>query len=354
MNKRIVPLLFTLLMLCMCGALLPASAAAQGPCTNMTSTTVSVHQLSAVEFDMQHFQSTTLLFTLSITNGCGAVVHGRLNGYLDVMLADGSQFEPAAQFSTNFFAIPTTGMVITNLDLSRTIRTAVDYNNAAKTRLQDVAASSGKLPAGDYDFHVELLDSNLTIIGGPVEMKFHLDNSNYVDLRSPRDGENTNNFPLFEFYQDGNRATLTVAELTPGRSRADAIVQQPSMLTVDLNGQNTYVYSGGRPLENGKSYVWQVVGKTAGAGGDIETPSPIYLFTVSNSGAGTVGDPILLQLEDIFGKKYPDLFKSIHDGQMGLTGENETLNGTTINRSDLIKLIDQLRDLVDSAELSIE
>jgi hypothetical protein len=181
-----------------------------------------------------------------------------------------------------------------------------------------------------------------------------LQNPSRVDLRSPRDGEVTNEFPLFEYYQEGGRAELTVAEKSPDQSREDAIARKPAMLDVELTGQNSFLYAGGRPLQDGKTYVWRVVSKVLSTGGtDLEISSPIGEFTVSASGQGTTDDALLDQLEQLLGSRYHDLFAQIRQGGFKLTG-NFTLNNSTLTQSQLLDLLNQLRELGDTAEVTFE
>lgn len=175
-----------------------------------------------------------------------------------------------------------------------------------------------------------------------------------MELRSPADGEMTNTFPLFEYYYDGNDAELVVAEKSPDQSRDDAIAHKPAMLDVDLGAQNAYIYSGGRPLEMGKTYAWRVIGKMMGANGSvIDVPSEIRTFTVSSSTEGTIDDILLRQLEEIFGQRYPGIFQQIHQQGFTFTGNN-SLDGSIVTPADLMNLLNQLRQQSDSADLSFE
>lgn len=337
------------------GAISPTPARAQCQ-PSMTVVNANVEELSPTDIDFEHFESASLLFTINITNTCSRRYDLVLRGAMEIYLADGTLSGNAGMFTTQQFSVDPPGKIITNMDLGRsgTVPTKFSFDDNAKQRLQDVSLSTGKFPAGQYVIHLQLLDASSNPVGNPVDVRFDLKNSSRVELRSPRDGEMTDEFPFFEFYQDGDRSVLTVAEKSPDQSREDAISRKPPMLEVDLTAQNSFLYAGGRPLEDGKTYVWKVVNKQHGSGGvDNEVSSTIGLFSVSTSGGGGVNDAILNQLEEILGQRYASVFKQIRAGGFRLTG-TYGLNGSTLTQSELLNLLNQLREIADSAELSFE
>ena len=317
-----------------------------------------VEQLGLADVDVDHFESRALLFTVHISNAQGRDLLAQLHVTLMITLADGSSYPNAVDFTTESFTVPPGGKTVTNLDIGKTkeikIQEPFYYDDAAKDRIQNIALGTGFLPAGRYVFHISLSQVNPTCDAGNQDVEYVLQNPSRVELRSPRDGATTNEFPFFEFYQDAHRGTLAVAELQQGQSREDAITRKPPMLEVDLSGQNSFLYSGGRPLEEGKTYVWQVVSKILVAGGTDNTlPSPIWSFTVSNSGDGTAEDAILRQLEEIFGSRYAAVFEQIRSNRFGLTGKY-TEGHSTLSQAELLNLLNELRELSDTAELVFE
>ena len=323
---------------------------------SLTVSHTDAQRLTLADIDFEHFQSNSLLYTLGFRNDTSVTATARLDLTVRIELADGSLNE-TIRATSDPFDIPPGGRTVTNLNVGATgdIRFP-DFAipSDVKSRLQDASLASGQLPAGRYTFNFELVNARCgSVATNPVVIV--IQNPSRVELRSPADGGMTNEFPLFEFFLDNNaRASLTVAEKNPDQSREDAILRQPPMLQVDLAGQNAFPYSGGRPLEEGKTYAWQVVSKIRGAGGsDTEVPSPIWLFTVSSSNQVTGTDPILNQLEEMLGQRYPAIFKQIHDGGFTLTGRFE-LNNTTLNRSELLDLLNRLRENTDGIELSFE
>jgi hypothetical protein len=312
-----------------------------------------VQQLTIADIDFDHFESATLLFTVRLGPSAGGDTV-RLHIVLNINLANGSTYPNAADFTSKGFFVPQAGATYTNLDIGRSIqRQDFTLDSRAKEDVQDVALATGKFPAGKYTFQIAIICSDNIPLNGP-SIDIVLLNSSRVDLLSPREGETTNEFPLFEFFHDGNKAVLTVAEINPDQSREDAISHEPPMVETELLGQNSFLYSGGRPLEFGKTYAWKVVSKTAGPGGtEVEVSSPIRLFTVSSSPQIRSEDFILTYLKDTYGNRYPKIFQDIDKDNYILTG-TYLLNGSTYSKEDLLKLLNELRSTSDSIELSFE
>jgi hypothetical protein len=152
---------------------------------------------------------------------------------------------------------------------------------------------------------------------------------------------------MFEFYQEGGHLTLTVAELGNNQSREDAIAHQPPMLQAQLSGQNSFFYTGGRPLENGKSYVWQIVDAAS------NLSSPIWSFTVASSPVLTSDDAILDMLEQILGSRYASTIRQLREGDFHVDGTIE-LNGQSLTREQLLNLLNELRSGTSDTELVVE
>jgi hypothetical protein len=332
-------------------------ARAQCPVTMEVSHTAA-QQLTLADVDFAHFQGTNLLFTINLRNDnilLDAVVTLHLS--IDINLADNSgNFNNAVELTTQPFRVRHgSSKTITNLSLGAggggadSIRIETfQFDDLAKSKLQDGALATGQFPAGTYRINVGLLGCNSEVV------TIVLRNPSRVELRSPRDDEETNEFPLFEFYQESDRAVLTVAERTPDQSREDAIDRKPAMLEVELSGQNSFLYSGGRPLEDGKTYVWRVVSKIRSAGGaDVDLPSTIGEFKVSASAQASTDDALLSQLEELLGSRYHEVFVQIRNSGFKPTG-SFTLNDASLTRNQLLDLINQLREMGDSIELTFE
>src|SRR5512143_3156706 len=97
-----------------------AAALAQPPCElTLQFSVVPVQSLSISDIDFDHFTSNRLLFTARITNPSDRTIGAKLHFLLDIHLADGSNYAPAVEFTTQPFDVPAGGRTVTNLDLGR-------------------------------------------------------------------------------------------------------------------------------------------------------------------------------------------------------------------------------------------
>jgi hypothetical protein len=335
---------------CALAAVSPAPA--QCPLT-LTSSQVPVEQLTLADFDIQHFESRGLIFTVNIANAGSVPVDVQMEILLKVRLASGEDFLPAAELKTDPFTVPVGSRTITNLNLGQTKDISFetfDVIDAARDAIEDRALSTGIFPAGVYTFEFSLLGDCAGVT--PVDVEIRIGNASRLELIAPRDGEEVSQYPVFEFFHEGRAARLTVAELRPGQTYEDAIDRNPPMLEKELTTERTVVYSGGRLLEQGKSYVWRVSTLTRIAGGTtVDLSSPVYGFTVAEG--GTFEDALLARLERMYGRQYPEVFRAIHDGKFSPTG-SFSLDGTSVSAADLAKILDALEEALDSSELTFE
>ena len=354
--SRLIPILLTGFLL-----LIPNAARSQAACQlSMNVGFVPVQQLAIGDIDFEHFESRSLLFTLNIRNPLLTDQSARLHISLDVRLADGTTFDRAIDFQSKTFQVPPGGKTITNLDLGRrsgNIETEqFRFDERARDRLQDAALGTGRFPAGVYVFNIELTDTACGQVVSDEDIRLILENPTRVELRSPRNGEITGEFPLFEWFHDGGgKVVLTVAEQLPNQSREEALARRPAMLEQELRGQNSFLYTGGRPLEQGKTYVWCIQPKSLTSGGvGADVNCPIGFFTVGNpANISESSDPLLIQLEAILGQRYHGLFEQIRNGHFKLTGINSH-NNAPISQAELEVLVNELRDLTENLDASFE
>jgi len=338
----------------------PGPVRAQTSCgLGLEAVAVPVEQLTVSDFDLNNFEARGLLFTVNVLNPPDSpAVDVQLDIVLHISLADGLEFFQATIMKTDPFTVPGGGRTITNLDLGKNsgIRFEVfDINDEARAAIEDRALATGLLPAGTYTLTFSLENC---AEAGTDDVVWEIRNPGRVELISPRDGESTGEFPLFEFFQEGPEARLTVAEMSDGQTKEDAITREPAMLTAMLTTDRSYLYQGGRPLEKGKTYVWRVETLTRVAGNaTVSLSSPVYSFTVSETpgatGNGSEFDYILARLEAIYGAQYPDIFRAIREGSFKLTGDY-TLDDGRITEADLQALFDALQESIDTSELTFE
>lgn len=251
-----------------------------------------IDQLYVGDLDFQTGASQSWFFTVSIISTTPNKLVS-LNLTVDIQLSDAS-FPTAITLETDTFRVDGS-RTFTNLDIgtSSDIRikpgTDVQFTDAARTRIQDEALATGKLPAGTYTFNLEIPGTS------PLEEEqfvLTIRNISRLDLISPRDYEEVPNpFPLFQWLYEGNIVELSVYERLPQHQSKEEAAQGVPHYISPLAGVSSLQYpsAGVRPIEPGKAYVWKVLGLTEGSGGQSATiNSEIWQFTVA-SGGGTLG-----------------------------------------------------------------
>jgi len=247
-----------------------------------------------------------------------------------------------------------------------------DYGNAVKVKqahyegisesdmkelLNDFAASGGNLPEGTYSFKFaitpppgfELDDSafeSIAVITSRIPEGF--------TLISPRDGETITGInPFFEWSSLGcDDYYIRIAEYNPllHSSPDDAINSESSLPYPDnhefysIGSATSFLYEGvGRPLEPGKTYVWQVKKKCySNRDEKWADPSQVQSFSILEANTQTESS-CQQQLRSVLGdNQYNVLFGA--NGPLAGYGEcaEISLDGNVLSASDFEALLVQL------------
>jgi hypothetical protein len=262
----------------------------------------------------------------------------------NILLSTGESFPQAVYYTSKRFAISPT-RTLTNLDLP-SLKMSYNFSEVAKSRLEEIALPSGKLPAGTYTFNVtvtRVAGGNPYYAEHPIT--FVLTNPSAVELLFPFDGDMAvSQFPLFQWLYDGTSTTLTIYERLPGQASNEETASGTPLLSQDVTG-NFFQYpgSGVRSLQPGKTYVWTVLGRVRTTGGSNQPiRSPLRSFTVAASGGLSSGASYLAELERALDPKYKPIFDQIRDEGLLPSGVLR-LNGSLITSEDLLRIINQIR-----------
>lgn len=315
---------------------------------------IPIDQLNVGDIDFQTGGNRNWFFTISISGPPQTV---SLLFQASAQLPD-ANFENALQFETDTFHIPLT---FTNLDIGSTSNikikpgTRVEFNEEAKTRIQNEALATGKLPAGTYTFNLTLHDAqgNEIPTQGDRQIVLTLRNISRLDLISPRDEESVSNpFPLFQWIFDGTRVELSVYERLPQHhSREEAAQGTPSLVQV-LEGVRSFQYptTAPRPLEPGKTYVWKVRGFVSGSGGvNTVINSEIWEFSVASTGGlsgnrltggGGGSQNLINQLQNLPGLG-SSILAQLNSGNLQFTGVL-LLNGVPVSSAEILAILNDL------------
>ena len=345
----ILPLLLLLVLLA--GSF---SATAYSQPVSVRSTVAHVNTLAYGDIDFVNASSPKWLFTINIDVNSAATVSAVMTITMDVSLASGEFYPQASELITKPFEITSTRS-ITNLDIGHgkpVEDMTFTLDDAAKRRVQDIALASGALPAGRYEFHVGV---NVEGNTGTDNFAIVITNPSTVELLSPTDKDPfVNSFPFFQWRGDAAKWSIAVYELLQRQtSLEEAIAGVPHLpLTATNSVSFQYPLGTARPLEPGHTYVWFVQGHVGATGGTEHIfRSELRSFTVASSRVAT--SDLLDQLEQALGSKYRGLFDQIR--AEGLTPSSAfRLNGTPVSATDLLRVLNQLRNNPDAVSVTLE
>lgn len=352
--------------------LLPCVAFSQGDIifsANLVHQDLKVFMLSDFNFSGRS-TATIDIFRININNTYNETVQCVLS-----LNISSETFGNLASGYTNPFTLEPSGfLMLTNRNLFNKADEfgLEDYNieNAGQDILDQLLAT-GQLPSGIYrfDFALQIQRQN-----GVPEVKqafFIIDvtNPRTLDLISPGShaGSSTlpthyTNFPLFRWESNLDAFRLLIAEKlkdTQDDLSPEEVIQQRTIFDKLLKKQGTvassfpgaedifgtsyqYPVAGVRPLEEGKTYYWQIIGLVQSSGGALEFPSEIWGFVIADMGLNqvlTAEQQQILNLvldfsTDLFGPGGP-LYGFFPTGQA-------TKNGVPLDSDELFDLLYKL------------
>ncbi len=271
-------------------------------------------QITISDLDFQNFRSTRPYFTVSMTNNTGSAVSVALYILIDGTLADGTPLSPLAQATTLPFNLPSGITSFTNVDLSNHTLSSIKniqfdpssgINQNATDKIKGVVRSTGKPPAGMYEFKMWLQGSNLK--SNVWTQIISVINPSRVELLSPMtETEWPNPFPVFQWSSNTDEIILAVYEKLPGTQSPQEAINGVPQLKQRLGKINTFQYpatgSGVRPLEAGKTYYWFVQGIVRSSGNTEDyISSEIWELTISNQSSQAMVAAVLQQLKGLLG-----------------------------------------------------
>lgn len=341
-----------------CLLLFSLSARAQGTGNpvNLTLTIPQYNQLYVADLDLQHVQSTGILFSVGLQSSVSIDVKLRLT--INVTLANGQYYQDIADLTTNPFHLEAGHMkVITNMDLSGdnpaiSVESS-NYNPGQVEALKTVALATGKAPAGIYEFVLQCTDANNVPVSQDAVGRIVVTNPSLVELALPIDGSNvTTLFPHFQWTSNADTVILSVYEKLPSQVSPEDVVSGVPFLRLSVPnssspspGSFNYPPSGPgvRPLEDGRTYYWYVeIPSSATRGSGIR--SDIWSFTIGGQdtglAAGNINEQITIALKNFLsGTSYRNLVTQI---QM-LTGQ-ATYDGSTISAQEIIDILNGIKN----------
>jgi len=316
---------------------------------DVQTTLAPVNTLSINDVDFINATTPKWLFTVVLTPRGPVPVQVRMNIRLAVSFAGDGSFNQAARYASPVFEL-NGSRTLTNLDLrAAEFRAPVVLDQEARERFEETGLPSGDIPAGSYEFFVEITTADGQTILGDDDDRLVLTNPSTVEPLMPSDGENVlTAYPLFQWRGDAASWRIAVFQRLPGQSGLEETAAGVPHLTAEVNGQSfLYPAAGARPLQQGETYVWYVEGIQPSLGGNEHSfRSTLRSFTVS-SGSQTMNRSLLDDLEQALGPRYQGLIDQLRSGGFSPSG-TVRLNGTPISITELMGILATLRGNPDA------
>jgi hypothetical protein len=337
---------------------LPVAAPAQTTVIVDRPVVVPISTLTINDIDFLKATTPKLIFSIGMRTSDGSTVQASMSLTLNIFLANGENFLRAIYLETKppDFTIPG-ARTITNLDLGSSIPVRSETNEAAKSRLKEIALPSGSVPAGRYQFVINLRAQNAAVTILDPSFEISITNPSAIELALPLMGEElTTRFPLFQWRYDGDARIFIFEKLDGQSSLEDAASGVPMLSAFSSTQSYQYPSSGVRSLLPGKTYVWYVEGLSPTSGGtSIPFKSEVRWFSLaSEEGVAAVsGSDLLDELERALPARYRPIIQQLREQQY-LPQEGFRYNGRIITNTDLLRLLNRLRaneDAVTSVTL---
>lgn len=289
--------------------------------------------------------------------------------------------EPIVEGESNVFQLYPGQYFFTNNQLNLGTAFIVDPDNQIKIRnysidlnsidkLETQVASTGKLPAGVYQFLVELEDQASGIIvsdQSPDDNTLIITNPTTIEPLFPGSRVNAGDvpeipttIPYFVWQSDAELFDLYVYRKYEAESIEDVLSRDPilhlqnyanlvfqypastePLLLLNKTGLPPAESVGSvRLIEPGYTYYWYVVAHVGTASGETLLPSDVYQFkVVDREGTSVDSDLILTYLRQILGDQYDQYMQSLQ----GYTPTGAILmNGSSVDVQALAELLQKL------------
>ena len=305
------------------------------------------------DFDLMELGTGPELFRIIIYNrGPAKYVVGRFSIVSD-------NFGTLLSGQTKPFLLDSNWTVITNHELFSTSGDfALDNYSLedAAAELRNLLLQTNKLPTDTYSFTWKILDTQNQLLDDDTQ-PLTITNPTSLDLIAPGTEATSAElpiiftaFPLFQWESDASDFILTVCErMDPGQSPEEVMNGEPR-LRKEIEDENFCQYPASEPgvwpLEEGKTYYWQVAAKIVSPGGPVELPGEIWGFTIADQGA------VISNIEQMrtISNLRTILGDEIVEKLFGMSGELDgftitgvvLLDGKRISLDDLTELIEKI------------
>ena len=277
------------------------------------------------------------------------------------LVIESELYGPLASGTTKSFFLPgDTVFTITNCDLAGGTSPfeLQDYtiNEDAATELANAILSTGMLPSDNYRFQLTLQDVENPVAPSQDEINVEITNPTMIELVSPGqavgEAELPNIYtrlPQFVWESNAREFIITVCEKLPTNASPEDVMDNEPRYSGTVNCTNfLYPSAGAWPLEEGKTYYWQVKAVVQTSSGSIDLKSEIWGFTIGSTQSSSMSGQQILYLNllnDLLGE---DVVQQLFSEEGELHGFSPTgvllIDGRSVSLQDLQDLAQKVRD----------
>ncbi len=248
----------------------------------------------------------------------------------------------------------------------------IDVINATESEaIISSMLTSGRIADGNYSFELKVYsgfqEGNVTTLAAEESKTIVVSTPVSITLESPGgaiadtlDNLLYTTFPIFQWHSQtcgGCQTFIRVAEYDPTiHSSLEDAIEEQRVLPFDqsqswepIGNANSFQYpfSGAYPLEEGKTYVWQVRVTLPTTAGDDEMQSSIYAFKLGTSGqiesTPELTDPIMIALQQTLGDgQFNALFLTESPLNGFLPNGYMQVNGVNVDAASVSYILNQI------------
>lgn len=160
-------------------------------------------------------------------------------------------------------------------------------------KLQDAIMSTGLLPSDHYSFILEIRDVKDPSIQTETDINLDITNPTVIELFSPGAPVGSSELPQlytqqpqFVWNSNAESFTIKICEKMPSNSSPEGVMQNVPRYKGEVKGTSfLYPASGAYPLEEGKTYYWQVSSNVQTSNGPHKLQSEIWGFKIAKQEA---------------------------------------------------------------------
>lgn len=270
---------------------------------NPTTKTYDIFPTSSFNFANPEFS--TVYFTLNVNASIPAVTV-KVKVELESQIASGQLASGAALVNlsasgSNF------SKILSSSEFNSLMGNNYQIDENVQKDVEDAILKTSFVPSGLLTFTFTVLDGGNVISTSPATLVLTLKNNTQLNLLSPNIGDVVSTtFPFFQWASDLNSFDIVISETysdplgEAGEANLNSLVFPTHKKYINGSSLQFPVnpLAGGRHLQQGKKYFWQVIANAMTPSGKVQIRSEIWSFTIDNNSSQGLSSEELKIIQD--------------------------------------------------------